>query len=118
MQQIQRDHTTVDVTIANGASLSQAIDFRQFSLMTVRMPATWTAASIGFKVSDTAGGTFSPLYDDGGSLVQISSPTANNAYVAPAEVAAGHWVKLWSQNGSGSDTNQAAARTLAVDLKG
>ena len=87
-------------------------------MLIVHMPAAWTAASIGFYVCDSYAGTYQKLYDDNGNLVQIDSPSAAGAYAAPAEVAAARWVKLWSQNGSGTDTNQAAARTITVALKG
>ena len=114
---IQRDvhHTTL--TIANGANLSDALDFRLFSMLTVLMPAAWTAASIAFKVCSTNGGTYLPLYDDNGNLVQIDSPAVDKAYAAPPAVAGAIWVKLWSQNGSGTNTNQGAARSLIVDVK-
>ena len=119
MEKILRStFSRTDIVIANGANLSNAFDMRDFALLVVTMPAAWTAASIGFKVSPTKSGTFVPLYDDDGTLIQIDSPTADNAYTAPAGIAAGHWVKLWSQNGSGSDTNQAAERTLTVSMKG
>ena len=81
------------------------------------MPATWTAASIGFKVCDTATGTFVPLYDSSGGLVQISSPTASNAYAMPDELYGCRYVKLWSQNGSGTNTTQASSRSLTVMMK-
>ena len=114
---IARDNAVKSVTIASGGNLSDAIDFRRFSFLTVHMPSAWTAASIGFKISGSAGGTFQALYDDDGNLVQIDSPSASATYSAPAALGGAHFVKLWSQNGSGSNTNQAAARTLALDLK-
>ena len=106
------------VVIANGANLSGEIDMQKVAFLLIHMPAAWTAASIGFKVSQESGGTFLPLYDDDGSLVQIDSPTASKAYVAPAALAAARFVKLWSQDGTGSNTAQGAERTLGVDLKG
>jgi hypothetical protein len=107
---------TIDITEDDDLS-DAAIEMRAFSQMVVHMPAAWTAASIGFKVSNDENGTFLPLYDDDGNLVQIDSPSASQAYVAPAALAAAHWVKLWSQNGSGTNTAQAADRTFTVDLK-
>lgn len=105
------------VSIASGAAVSDVIDFRRGSLLVVHMPGAWTSASVGFQVSDARDGTFSPLYDDDGNLVQIDSPSADRAYMAPAALAGARFVKLWSQNGSGSDTNQTADRSLRVDLK-
>ncbi len=103
--------------LAMATNLSDAWDNELFAMGNVRMPATWTAASIGFKVADVLAGTYLPLYDDNGNLVQIDSPTADKAYTFPAEVAAARFVKLWSQDGAGANANQGAARTLYVDLK-
>jgi len=117
---IIRQNTTVTAIIAESAALSGEIDMRQYAGAILHMPAAWTAASIGFQVSATSGGTFTPLYDEYGSLVQItgtSVPTVDRSYVLPAKLFAGLYVKLWAQNGSGTDVNQAAARSIAVDLK-
>jgi hypothetical protein len=111
------DTWTANATIANGAALSDAFDFSRFASLIVTLPATWTAASIAFHVSNSQGGTYVPLYDDDGNLAQIDSPTASKAYNAPAALAGAHWVKLWSQNGSGTNTNQAAERILGLDFK-
>lgn len=114
---IQRDVAYVTLTIANAANVSDALDFRLFSMLTVLMPAAWTSASIGFKVCSTEGGTYVPLYDDNGNLVQIDSPAVDCAYAAPAAVAGALWVKLWSQDGAAANANQGAERTVIVDLK-
>ena len=115
---LRRDVQTKTLTIASGANLSDAVEMRAHSMLIVHMPSAWTAASIGFKISSDENGTYIPLYDDDGNLVQIDSPSASQAYAAPTALAASMWVKLWSQNGSGTNTNQAAARSLVVDLKG
>ena len=107
---------TIDISADDDLS-DAAIEMRPYSMMVVHMPAAWTSASIGFKVSSSESGTFLPLYDDDGNLVQIDSPAASKAYVAPAALAPALWVKLWSQNGSGTNTAQAADRTFTVDLK-
>jgi hypothetical protein len=110
------DTFTITAAIANGAALSDAFRFSRFSSLIIRMPAAWTAASLGFHVSNSQGGTYVPLYDEDGSLVEITSPAVDKAYTAPAALAGAHWVKLWSETG-GSGVNQAAARTLGLDLK-
>jgi hypothetical protein len=107
-----------NATIASGAAVSDYIDFRSWAGAIIQMPGTWTAASIGFQVSNTSGGTYYPLYDDAGDLVQIASPAASKAYAIPAEVFGAAFVKIWSQDGSASNTNQAAERSLVVTLKG
>ncbi len=114
---IRRQYSHNVVTIANGTALSDAMSMRQFAGGIVSVPGTWTSASIGFKHSASATGTFQPLYDKNGNLVQMAV-SASGDYVMPVEVFACHYIKLWSQNGSGADANQAADRTLQVLLKG
>ena len=113
-----RRSTNETKTIGASAALSDVMDFRAWAGGIILMPGTWTAASIGFQVAATSGGTYYPLYDEDGSLVQIASPTASKAYAIPAEVFGASFVKIWSQNGSGTGTNQAAARALVITLKG
>ena len=58
-----------------------------------------------------------PVYDDDGNLCQVDSPTADKVFVAPARVASCHWIKLWSQDGSAANTNQAGDRVLTLGFK-
>jgi hypothetical protein len=118
MSRIVRAISSSVLSIAKDAALSGVLDMRNYAGGVIIMPSAWTSASIGFYVCDTSDGTFVPLYDEDGSLVQISSPAASKAYSIPAEVYGAHYVKLWSQDGSGSNTTQAAARSLTVMLKG
>lgn len=112
-----RTNGTVNATILNGANLSGEIDFQEYSMMVIHMPAVWTAANIGFHVSTTTGGTFIPLYDDNGNLVQTAAAVISTAIAAPAELAGCRFVKLWSQDGAGANTNQGGDRVMALDLK-
>lgn len=104
------------VTIPNGTALSNVITWREFGYGILHMPATWTAADIGFQVSSELDGTFLPLYDDAGALVEIASPAVDQAMRIPVEVLAARFVKIWSQTG-GADTNQGAERALIIDMK-
>jgi len=115
MSRIRLNSSTI-VTIALNGNLSTVIPFSEFAGGVIHMPAAWTAASIGFTVSSSADGTFLPLYD-GAIPVQISSPAVNKAYPIPDKLFGARFVKLWSQNGSGTLTAQAAARAIIVDLK-
>lgn len=104
------------VQIANGTALSEAISYHQYTTGIVHIPATWTAANIGFQVASEVAGTYLPLYDDAGALVEIASVAVDQAMAIPDTVKAARYVKLWSQN-AGADANQGAERTLVVDLK-
>ena len=117
MPLINRSTKFQSMTIANGAAVSDAFDMRDYSGGQLVMPAAWTAASIGFQVAASEGGTYSPLYDSSAAIVEISGPAVDKAYQLPVELFGAHWVKLWSQDGAGNDTNQGAARTVIVELK-
>ncbi len=108
-------------TIANGTAESAVIDMRDVvgDAGMVGVPSAWTSAAIGFKVCDTENGTFSPLRDESGAIVQISGvQTAAAAfYKLPDALRGALFMKLWSQSG-GVDANQAADRSLVVTAKG
>ena len=112
----RRDDHSHTVTIPSGAALSEALNIKSFALGLVHMPDAWTAADIGFQVSSTVGGDYLPLNNEDGGLLVISGPLVDQAYVIPARVGAALYVKLWS-NTAGTGTNQAAARSIIVDLK-
>ena len=82
----------------------------------LHMPDTWTAANIGFLVSPTVGGTFSPLYDILGNLVVFSGPLVDTAYVLPSELTGALYVKLWS-NTAGVNEAQGGDRLFSLDMK-
>lgn len=107
------------LTIAESAAISNAVDlgFESASGGTLILPGTWTAADIGFKVDDGSG-TYVPLRTEAAALVMIDGPAASTAYTLPeALVRSAGKIKLWSQNGSGVDVNQAAARTLVLVVR-
>ena len=112
--------TQLAVTIAASAALSNAVDMREYvgDAGLIYIPA-WTAASLGFYVSDAYAGTYAPLRDDAGAVVEISGiQTAAAAwYKIPEELRGAAWVKLWSET-AGSDVNQAAARACMIFVKG
>ena len=72
---------------------------------------------IGFKISSSAGGTFLPLYDNTATIIEIDGPSVDTAYQLPKDLFGAHYVKLWSQDGAGNNTNQGAERTLILELK-
>lgn len=104
-----------EVTIPIGTALSNAFEFETWDKLIIHMPAAWTAADIGFQVSNSEAGTFLPLYDAAGALIEYT-PAVDTAFLAPAGIAGAYWIKLWSQT-AGVDTNQAAARTLGLTAK-
>jgi len=69
---------TRTVTIANGASLSDAVDLGGRKLVAIDMPASWTAASLTFQAS-VDGTTFDDLYD---GATERSLTVAASRYLA------------------------------------
>src|SRR5689334_20460748 len=74
------DAEYVDVAIANGASLSAAVDLGNRTLVGALIPATWTAAGLSFKASPD-GTTYGKLVDGTGGEVTAAS-LAGGEYVA------------------------------------
>ena len=107
----------ITLTIASGANVSDEFRMDGYTMGMVYFPAM-TACSVGLQVSEKSGGTFLKLYDDDGSLLQIDTVTGTEARQAPDGWAGALYAKLWSQDGSGNNTAQGAARTIVVTLKG
>jgi hypothetical protein len=114
--------SAVSLTIAQGAALSEAYDYRRFFGGHVMAPATWTAANIGFQICDTVDGTFVIACDKTGVPIQISGIDTGVAksYAIPTELFPVAFVKLWSKDVTAATTtsnNQAGARAMKVLLK-
>lgn len=112
------------VTIASGQSVSSTIDAGglRFKLVSVEVPAEWTAADIGFQVSRD-GTTFAPLfYDADGTRARVKiaqvQTDGTGVYIAPAEawaLSVYPYFRLESLDASDeSAEDQGAARTLYV----
>lgn len=110
----KRAYAEFELTIASGANLTEAFDFRQLAGGQVIIPASFEG-DIGFKVCNTIDGTFVILLDEEEELVQIVATPERAAFI-PAKVFPAAFVKLWSQN-AGSDQNQSADRALVVMAK-
>jgi hypothetical protein len=114
---MNRESVSFDVSFADSASLSGAFDMRGAAGLQIIMPAAWTTADIGFKISTAINGTFVPLYDDEGTLIFVDGPAASKAYNAPPELYPSQFAKLWSINSTGTAVVQTAARTVTLALK-
>lgn len=101
------------VTIAAGASLSEAISLEGTVLLSITMPAAWTAAALTVEVSHDGTTYHGLVYDDLGIQVNVvASPVAGATHEFSA---AGMLPFLFARIRSGttaSPVNQVAARTL------
>ena len=103
---------TKTLTIAAAAALSDEFKMEGYSEILIFMPAAWTAASIGFHVTDASGGTFVPLFDADGDEIETTA-AVDQAY--SITTVSGPYAKLWSQT-AGTGVAQVAERSITVVL--
>jgi hypothetical protein len=107
------------IKIANGTSLSQAVDFRGFALKGIITPAAWTAAAISLQAS-ADGQTFVPLVIDNGSVqTSLIATVAVSSYYAPKTPSGTYpfpmprFIKIRSGT-DGTPVNQGADRLFTL----
>lgn len=73
----------VDATIANGASLSGAVELKGYALTALIIPAEWDTATVATFNLSVDGSTYYNLYHDvSGTLTEYSVPVAASRYIA------------------------------------
>lgn len=105
----------VSAVIANGASLSGAVDLGRNTLVGIVMPAAWTAANLTFQVS-ADGVTYSDLYDNTGTEKSVTAAAGRFIFTVPADWVGIRFVKVRSGTAAAA-INQGAARTLQLITK-
>jgi hypothetical protein len=112
---------SVTVTIANGASLSDADaisinesrDKPAHSLVAILMPSAWTAADLTFQVSND-NTTFYEMVNTAGNNVSVTSPAADEwVAIDPADFVGVEYLKVRSGT-VGAAVAQGAARVLTL----
>jgi hypothetical protein len=106
---------TATVTIANGASLSGAMDLGERTLVGIVMPSAWTAASLTFQVS-VDGTTYGNLYSAGGTEESATVGVSQVIRLASDSFLGARYVKIRSGT-AGAPVNQGAARTIILITK-
>ena len=102
---------TTTVTIANGASLSGAVDLGGRKLVGIIMPDTWTAAGLTFQGS-IDGTNFFNVYD-GSSERTVNVAASYYSALALSDWVGFRWIKIRSGTAA-SAVNQAAERVLTL----
>lgn len=102
----------LNITIANGASLSDAINLMGTTLVGYIMPAGWDAASITFQVS-VDGSSFADMRDTLGNEVKHIVQSDSFVSVQPANFASVQHIKLRSGT-TGAAVNQSAERVITL----
>lgn len=102
---------TTTVTIANGASLSSAVDLGGRKLVGIIMPSSWTAASLTFQGS-VDGTNFFNVYDG----ATERSLTVAASYYSMLNI--GDWVGFryikFRSGTAGTPVNQGADRVITL----
>jgi hypothetical protein len=103
------------VDIANGQSLSGAVNLAGHLLVGVVMPSAWTTANLTLQVSRDAS-TYNNLHDFAGNEYTIVAAASRHILLDPSELAGAEWVKVRSGT-SGTPVNQGAARVLYLVVR-
>lgn len=108
----------VTVVIPSGATgLSAEIDLTGQTIARIIMPATWVAANLTFQGSETAGGTFTNIYDAYGTEYTVVAAASRRIIVPPSDLLGNCILKIRSGT-SGTAVDQTASRTLQLLVRG
>jgi hypothetical protein len=110
--QADGDAVIFTATIANGESLSGAVDFGSARLTRIVMPAAWTAANLTFQ-SSYNGTDFNNLYDVFGTQYTAIADASRAIIIPPNDFIGIRYLKVRSGT-SGSPVNQGGARSLIL----
>jgi hypothetical protein len=104
--------SSLTATIANGASLSGAVDLAGKGVLRLLMPAAWTAAAITFQTS-MDNSTFYNLYKVDGSEYSVTVDASRAVVLPPADFAGFAYLKVRS-GAAGAAVNQGAERLVTL----
>jgi len=90
-----QNREAVVATIADGASLSDAVFVEGGVIVGIRMPAVWDAANLTFQVSmDNV--TYLNAYSSAGAEHVITAAASRHIWVDPSQFAGYPWLKVRS----------------------
>ena len=92
----------VDVTIASGQTVSNAVNCLGTVLVGIQTPAALTGTSLTFQVSD-AGVTFFDYYNAAGNQVTVAMSVDKRIGLLPADFAGIQYIKLVSSSAEGAE---------------
>lgn len=106
---------TMNVQIAQNASVTGNIDLGGARLAAILLPAGWDAANITFKVGDTLNGTYGDFYDDSSEIKYTSPAAGRRLRVNLADFIGIRYLQIRSGT-SAAAVPQTAARTITLVL--
>jgi hypothetical protein len=101
-------------TIANGASLSDAVTLNGSQVGVIEMPAAWTASCLTFQVS-IDGTNYFNLYDNDGNEVYIIADVSRRIHVDLGTLNQHKYIKIRSGTSTTAVT-QGAQRLIYVEI--
>lgn len=107
--------TTLTATIANGASLSDAVDLLGYDLVALAFPAAWTAADVTLQTSED-GVTYRNVMTDAASPAEVVVGADASLHVVISGVtgtALGRFIKIRSGTAAAA-VNQLGDRIIKV----
>ena len=112
---LNTNHFVSTVTIANGQSLSDAVNLGGSRLMNVMLPATWTTASITFQIS-LDGVTYGDYFDYNGNEHTGVATAGKPINVDPTVFADVQFLKIRSGT-SGTPVAQGGDRSIQISSR-
>lgn len=109
---ISMPQAVATATIANNASLSDAIDLQGCRAVAIRMPASWTTAVLTFQGSEDDS-NYADVYTSGGTELQCAAAASRWIILEPQHFLGIRYLKIRSGT-SGTPVNQGGARSLVV----
>jgi hypothetical protein len=104
------------VTITNGQSLSPAVDMGGTTLVSIQMPAAWTAAGITLQGSSD-GVSFFNIFSSTGVEYALAAAASSFIVLDPVDMLGVRYMKIRSGT-AGTPVNQAADRVLTLVTRG
>lgn len=106
------DITPTIATIANGASLSGAVNLGGEALIRLQMPAAWTAAKITFQVSDDDV-TYRNIVKEDGSEYELTVAASTEIILIWTNFIGVKYMKIRSGTAAAA-VNQGASRDIGL----
>ena len=114
-------NNVIPFTIPLNGSTSEARDITDFQIGSLEMPAAWDAANLIVLACNTYGGTYKPVYDDGGIKASIVTDASRMVSLSSNALALASlkFIKLMSVSAADNTTavNQTAARLINMSVK-
>lgn len=109
--------THANLTIANGASVSDLVNITGHVVTGIQVSSSWTTACLGVVASiDGSTATMYPLKNSAGDFLTFQTSASQLLVFDPATLIAAQKIQIVSCTTNGVAVNQGAARSLVLSL--